>query len=128
MMKVIYLLAGGALGSFSRYYISGITHKVASGIFPWGTLLVNVTGAFVIGLLWGIFELKDLSPNIRIFVFVGFLGGYTTFSTFALETLNLLRDGNFKFAILNVVMNNLLALTFVFGGYFIAKGILTLIK
>lgn len=127
-MKVIYLLAGGALGSFSRYYISGITHKVASGIFPWGTLLVNVTGAFVIGLLWGIFELKDLSPNIRIFVFVGFLGGYTTFSTFALETLNLLRDGNFKFAILNVVMNNLLALTFVFGGYFIAKGILTLIK
>ncbi len=128
MVKIILLLAGGALGSLSRYAVSGLTHRYIAGIFPWGTLMVNVTGAFVIGFLWGLFEMKGLSPNTRMFLFIGFLGGYTTFSTFALESLNLIRDGDIKMAVLNIVLNNLLALILVFAGYFLSKGILTTLK
>ncbi len=125
MLKIIYLLAGGALGSLSRYLVSGFVHTVAKGIFPWGTLLVNASGSFVIGLAWGLFELRDISPQARMFIFVGFLGGYTTFSTYALETLNLVREGDMGMAALNILLNNLLALVFVFAGYFLSKGLLT---
>lgn len=128
MVKIIFLVAGGALGTLSRYLLSGMTHKYISGTFPWGTLLVNATGALVIGFCWGIFEMRDLSPQVRMFLFIGFLGGYTTFSTFALETMNLLRDGDIRIALLNVLANNLVTLVLVFAGYFLSKGILTALK
>lgn len=127
-MKIIFLLTGGALGSLSRYLVSGLIHKYLSGMFPWGTMVVNVTGAFFIGLLWGFFELKEISPNMRMFIFIGFLGGYTTFSTFALESMNLFRDGEFKLAIINILLNNILSIVFVFAGYFLTKGLLTTLK
>ncbi len=125
MVKIIYLLTGGALGSLSRYLVSGISHKWISGTFPWGTLIANSTGALLIGFFWGLFELRDISPKARMFIFVGFLGGYTTFSTFALETMNMVRDGDMRFAVINLVLNNALSLIFVFAGYFISKGLLT---
>ena len=127
-MKIFYLMAGGALGSLARYYMGGFAHKVVPGVFPWGTLAVNVAGSFIIGLLWGLFEMKNISPHMRMFIFVGFLGGFTTFSTFALETMNLAREGNIKFAIINVLVNNFLAILFVFIGFFLAKAMLTTIK
>jgi CrcB protein len=125
MYKVIFLMAGGALGTLSRYYVSGLSHKVLPGLFPWGTMVVNALGALVIGLLWGLFEAKNISPQLRMFVFVGFLGGFTTFSTFALETLNLLKDNEIKMAVINVLANNILAILFVFAGFFLSKAILT---
>ena len=128
MLKFVLLLVGGALGSFSRYLVSGITHKYISGTFPWGTLMVNATGALIIGICWGLFELKDISPQTRMFVFIGFLGGYTTFSTFALETMNLVRDGDIKIAVFNILANNLLAIVLVFAGYFLSKGLITSLK
>jgi len=128
MLKFVLLLVGGALGSLSRYLVSGITHKYISGTFPWGTLMVNATGALIIGICWGLFELKDISPQTRIFVFIGFLGGYTTFSTFALETMNLVRDGDIKMAAFNMLANNLLAIVLVFAGYFLSKGLITSLK
>lgn len=127
-MKIFYLMAGGALGSLLRYYTGGIAHKLVPGVFPWGTLAVNVIGSFVIGILWGLFELKNISPNMRMFIFIGFLGGFTTFSTFALETMNLVREGNMKFALINILVNNILAILFVFIGFFLAKSMLTTIK
>ncbi|MCB2220359.1 MAG: fluoride efflux transporter CrcB [Bacteroidetes bacterium] len=121
MLKIIFLMAGGALGSLFRYGVSGLTHKYISGFFPWGTLMVNATGALFIGFLWGLFEQKGLSPNIRMFLFVGVLGGYTTFSTYALESMNLFRSGDFKMAIMNLLANNFLSILFVFGGYFLIR-------
>ena len=125
MVKIIFLLTGGALGSLSRYLVSGISHKWISGTFPWGTLIANSTGALLIGFFWGLFELRDISPKARMFIFVGFLGGYTTFSTFALETMNMVRDGEMRLAVINLVLNNALSLFFVITGYFISKGLLT---
>lgn len=121
-------MVGGALGTLSRYYVSGLSHKFLAGFMPWGTLVVNVLGAFFIGLFWGLFEMKNVSPNTRMFVAVGFLGGFTTFSTFALETLNLLQENEFKMAALNVFANNTLAIIFVFAGYFLARTIVTTLK
>lgn len=128
MFKIIYLLVGGALGSLARYLISGLTHRHFEGIFPWGTLMANATGALVIGFFWGIFDQREIGPNTRMFIFVGFLGGYTTFSTFALETMNLLRDGEMKYAVVNVLANNVLAIGLVFAGYFLSKALLTSFK
>ena len=128
MIKIIYLLAGGALGSLSRYLLSGYTHRIISGTFPWGTLFVNATGSLLIGFFWGVFEMKNISPQARMFIFIGFLGGYTTFSTFALETMNLVREGDIRMAVVNVLVNNLLSLLFVFVGYFLSKGLLATFK
>jgi CrcB protein len=99
-----------------------------SGTFPWGTLVVNATGSLLIGFCWGLFEMREMSPQIRMFIFVGFLGGYTTFSTFALESMSLFRDGDIRTGVLNLLLNNLLSIVFVFAGYFLSKGILTTIK
>lgn len=128
LLKIIYLMAGGALGTFSRYVVSGFMHRWITGFFPWGTLAVNATGALFIGLSWGLFEIKGIPPHTRMFLFVGFLGGYTTFSTFALETMNLAREGAIKTAVFSMLANNVLAIAFVFGGYFLAKAILTYLK
>lgn len=125
-MKIVLLMTGGALGTFFRYLISGLPHKYTDIVFPWGTLLVNVSGAFIIGLIWGIFEERGISPHIRTFIFIGFLGGFTTFSTFALETLNLFKEGAIKLAFVNILANNLLCIIMVFGGFFLAKGLLNL--
>lgn len=95
---IIYLLiaAGGAFGSVARYWLSGLTADHLGATFPWGTLLVNVTGSFVIGFfftLTGPGGRVFASDNARQFVMTGVLGGYTTFSSFSLQTLNLARDG-----------------------------------
>lgn len=120
-MKFILLAAGGAIGTLFRHSISGLTYKMFNGIFPWGTLVVNLTGSFIIGLLWGVFEIENLSSNFRNFVFIGILGGFTTFSTFALESFNLFRDGEIKLALANLLASNILGIALVFAGFLIAR-------
>lgn len=126
MIKLLLLLGGGSLGTLFRYLVSGLPYKYTDTVFPWGTLIVNVTGAFFIGLLWGVFEERGISPHIRTFLFIGFLGGFTTFSTFALETMNLFKEGAFKLAFVNILANNILCLMLVFSGFFLAKGLLNI--
>ena len=69
MMKFFLLAAGGAIGTVLRYSLSGFTYRIAGGGFPWGTLFVNLSGSFIIGLLWGFFELENLSSGTRNFIF-----------------------------------------------------------
>lgn len=128
MLKIILVLFGGALGTLGRYYLSAWPHKNLEILFPWGTLLVNALGGFIIGLAWGMVESLNLSPNIRTFFFIGILGGFTTFSTYALETLNLFREGNFKLALINVLANNFAALLLVFAGFIISRSFVQIIK
>ncbi len=121
MLKLFYCALGGAIGSILRYSISSWVGRLVSSGFPWGTLTINLSGSFIIGLLWGIFEMVSVSANARIFILMGILGAFTTFSTFALENLQLLRSGETGMAILNIVLSNVIGLALVFLGYFLSR-------
>ncbi len=119
---------GGAVGTALRFIVSGFTHKLTGSAFPWGTLAVNLTGCYVIGFLWELFDRSAVSPTIRLAVLVGVLGGYTTFSSFGVETLNLMRDGEYKMAAYNVLASNVLGIALVFAGYVSSSYIMVFFK
>lgn len=127
-MKILLIGIGGAIGSILRYVVSGLDYKFSYGIFPVSTLVVNLAGSLVIGFLWALFEQISVSSNIRMFIFMGILGGFTTFSTFALENFNLIRDGEKNIALVNVLISTILGIAFVFVGYILAKAAINLLK
>jgi fluoride exporter len=110
--------AGGFVGSVLRYWVSGAVYSVAAAPrFPWGTLVVNVAGCFAIGLLGGLAESRGLlTASVRLFLLIGLLGGFTTFSTFGYETLALLREQALARAALNVGLQLTLGLTAAWAG------------
>lgn len=100
---VLLVTVGGALGSVARY---GVTGLLTRGNFPWGTFTVNFTGTFLLAFLFYLTLGRGfLASDLRTFLFVGIFGGYTTFSTFGLETTNLLREGQTYLAVLNIGLN-----------------------
>lgn len=109
MTKWLGLAAGGLLGTFARYFLSGAVQRVLGASFPLGTLLVNLVGCFAIGILAVLAEEKFLlGPTARIFLMIGFCGAFTTFSTFILETSNLVKDSESLYALLNIVLSVIL--------------------
>jgi CrcB protein len=117
----IYLAvaAGGALGTVARYALSGVVANAFGQTFPWGTLIINVAGSFVIGF-FGALSGPDgrllVSGTTRQFVMIGLCGGFTTFSSFSLQTLNLMNDGEWLYAGANVLGSVALCLLFVWLG------------
>ncbi len=128
MLRFFILGLGGAIGTILRYIMGGLDYRFANGAFPVSTLVVNVTGSLVIGFLWGIIDRFEISPNIRLFIFIGILGGYTTFSTFSLETFNLMRDGEYRIAFANAALSVVLSIGAVFAGYAASRMFLNLFK
>ncbi|MFH1719227.1 MAG: fluoride efflux transporter CrcB [Planctomycetota bacterium] len=128
MLKFVCIAAGGAIGAVARYGLSGWVQNLGGGSFPLGTLFVNAAGSLLMGLFWGLSELVPVSPVVRLFFAVGFLGSFTTFSTFSLETFTLLRDKETMLGLANIGLNNLLALVFVFGGYFLSRSVINFLK
>lgn len=128
MIKFFIIALGGAIGTLARYMIGGIDYKFSNSVFPISTLIVNVTGSLIIGVLWGIVERITISPNIRMFIFIGILGGYTTFSTFSLETFNLMKVGEYRIALFNVLLSVILSIGAVFLGYLASKALINLFK
>ncbi|MEW5758250.1 MAG: fluoride efflux transporter CrcB [Candidatus Omnitrophota bacterium] len=128
MLRFFILGLGGAIGTILRYVMGGLDYRFSNGVFPISTLVVNVTGSLVIGFLWGIIDRFNFSPNMRMFVFIGILGGYTTFSTFSLETFNLMRDGEYRIAVMNTALSVVLSIGAVFAGYIASKGLMNLFK
>lgn len=122
-LDLILIAAGGAIGSVLRYLASGYVHRLDFwGSFPAGTLAVNLIGCTVLGLLGGLSDSRYLfGPSARLFVFIGLLGGFTTFSTFSYETLALIRGGEAVKAALNVSASLLLCLAGTWLGYGIAS-------
>jgi fluoride exporter len=120
MLSYLLIAMGGALGSMARFGFSGLTMRVTGGTFPFGTMFVNVTGAAIIGFfatLTGPDGRILASTHARQFVMVGICGGYTTFSSFSLETLNLLTDGQWLAAGANMMVSVALCIIAVWLGY-----------
>lgn len=120
MNAYFWIAIGSALGGMARYGCSEWVGQRVGGTFPWGTLFVNVTGSFLIGglaAMSGPDGRAYLSPLARQFLMVGLLGGYTTFSAFSLQTLNLLRDGEWAHAGANVLLSVVACLCAVWLGY-----------
>ena len=86
-----------------RYLVSGWAYTLLGDGFPWGTFVVNILGSFLIGFLWQLFEYIPISSNMRSLIFIGGLGAFTTFSTFAFESLNLFRAGDTRLGIINIL-------------------------
>lgn len=124
MSELLFIAVGGAFGALARYGLAGWVQQVSkSPSFPWGTLSVNLVGAFIIGLLWGIFDRFALPTNMRLFLFAGFLGSFTTFSTFCLENFNLFRDGEWRYALLNIGLSNIVGILLLIVGFLLTKKI-----
>lgn len=121
MFRLFFIALGGALGTLLRYIVSGLDYKFSGGIFPVSTFIVNLSGSLIIGFLWGMSDRIVVSPNVRLFVFMGILGGYTTFSTFTLESFNLLRDGEYGIAAANILLSAIFGIGCVFLGFFASK-------
>ncbi len=118
MYKLFLIGSGGFIGSVFRYLLSGyVQNWSATSRFPSGTLLVNVLGCFIIGFLSQLVESQGvLTPEARAFLFIGCLGGFTTFSTFGNESFNLLRDGQHALSLVNVGLHIILGLGAVWFG------------
>lgn len=114
--------SGGFVGALARYGIGGLVHRqVPLAIFPYGTLLVNLLGCLLIGILAGLAESRQLfGPQFRQFAMIGILGGFTTFSTFGFETVAMLRDADYLRAGANIAINVIAGLTLVWLGYQLA--------
>ena len=106
MAKVLSLAVGSLLGGFARYYLAGVVYRLLGTNFPYGTFVVNLTGCFLIGFLATLSEEKFLlGPQMRLLLMTGFCGAFTTFSTFMLETGNLVKDGELMQASLNILLS-----------------------
>jgi fluoride exporter len=115
---MIYLLIalGGAAGSLLRYLVGGAVQRTSAGGFPIGTMFVNVSGCFLIGILVRQFLNMQISPELRALLIVGFCGGFTTFSTFSAETLGLIEGGEYGRAASYIILSVVLCLAATFMG------------
>ena len=122
-MKIYLIVAlGSGVGGFLRYSISDIVYKYSPSLFPYGTLLVNILGSFLLGfVLFYLDAVKLISAEMRIFLTVGLCGGLTTFSTFSFETVKLIQDSEYLLAGTNVLLNVFMTLLAVLLAAFISK-------
>ena len=117
MIKLVLIVIGGAVGALLRYGISGWVQKLGDSSFPYGTLVGNVIGCFLIGLCGAFIAGPHFPERIRPLIIIGVLGSFTTFSTFGMETIELINNGQFTRAGLNILLSNLAGLAAVFIGY-----------
>ncbi len=106
MKELAVVFLGGGVGSALRYWLSGSVYRLLKPSFPYGTLVVNIGGCFLIGFLMAVFEERFVvQPLLRLFLTIGILGGFTTFSTFSFETVELLREGSMVSGLMNVLLS-----------------------
>ena len=124
MQRIIFVGVAGLLGTLGRYWLSGLIARRYGETFPWGTLVVNALGCLVTGAVYYVSEERFLvSPTVRSVILIGLLGGFTTFSSYGLQTFTLLREGEFGLALLNVTLSNVLGLLLIWAGYTLMKAL-----
>ncbi len=122
MLKILLLAFSGALGTLARYGLSGLISRYTYSMFPYGTVIVNMLGCFLFGIIWVFTENKiQISGEVRSIILVGFMGAFTTFSTFMFETGRMIQDGELLYAGENLLLENLIGLTALFVGIAIGR-------
>lgn len=117
LTKILYLSLGGVAGTLSRYFLSGVVQRLAGGSFPAGTFAVNMVGCLLFGAVWGFFENRLLpGSEVRLLVLTGFMGAFTTFSTYMFETAELVKSSQAALALVNVVGQSVAGLVLVLAG------------
>ena len=125
MREIIYITLAGGMGALGRYYMTGLVHRLLGHGFPYGTLVVNLVGSFLIGLVMQISMSTDLVPrSLRLAFTLGFLGAFTTFSTFSYETLGYLEDSLWLMAGINILTNVVSGIIAAFIGMALGRVIL----
>ncbi|HEX4900169.1 MAG TPA: fluoride efflux transporter CrcB [Pyrinomonadaceae bacterium] len=124
MQRIIFVGVAGLVGTLGRYWLSGLIARRYGETFPWGTLVVNALGCFVTGAVYYVSEERFLvSPTVRSVILIGLLGGFTTFSSYGLQTFTLLREGEFGLAVMNVTLSNVLGVLLIWAGYTLMKAL-----
>ncbi|MEJ2321471.1 MAG: fluoride efflux transporter CrcB [Gammaproteobacteria bacterium] len=123
MNQILLIAVGGAFGAISRYGLSSLVYQLTGRGFPWGTLMVNVTGSLLMGFLSVWLIERIASSDLRALLMVGFLGALTTFSTFSLETLELIEDGALARAFANMLVSVVVCVAAAWAGVLIARSI-----
>jgi CrcB protein len=124
VLAYLWISLGAIVGASARYFVSRFVAKVVSASFPYGTLLINITGSFILGLflVWST-ERALPDPRWRLLVAIGFCGSYTTFSSYAFESFSLFEQGHYLLFASNVVLSNVLCLAGVLAGAMVARSI-----
>jgi CrcB protein len=123
MLSYLLVATGGALGSMARFWLAGAVARVTGAGFPWGTILINILGSFAIGWYAGLsMSRHPPSADMRVFVMAGLCGGFTTFSAFSLQSLELMREGRVLAACANVGASVLLCVVASGGGLLVGRG------
>lgn len=124
-MKLFYIGLFGLLGVFARYFLGTFIGKYLVPPFPYGTFIVNLTGAFLIGVVYVLgIERSAITPDLRIGILVGFLGGYTTFSSYCLESLRLVEEAQYWYAAAYFIFSPILGFASVLGGTFLTRALI----
>ena len=124
MQKLMLIAVAGAIGTLCRYGLGGVTQRAFGSNFAWGTVAVNLAGCLLFGLLWALAENRlNISGQARAFIFIGFFGAFTTFSTFVFETAQMLDESQWLWAAGNIVIQNVAGLACLFAGLAIGRWI-----
>ncbi len=122
MQEILFLGLAGALGAMSRYWLSSAVYALLGREYPWGTTTVNVLGSFLFGLAWVLtHEVGAISSQSRVIILVGFLGSFTTFSTYIFETHLLFQEGKRLKPVLNLIAQNLISLAALYCGFLLGR-------
>lgn len=125
MNTIILIFIGAGLGGVLRYGVSSGVYHLVNKNFPYGTLVVNISGSFLMGFLFilTLERFQNIAPQLRAFLLIGFLGGYTTFSSFSIETINLIENANWFPAILNILLSTILCLIAAWVGVILGRNL-----
>lgn len=124
MANIFAVALGGALGSISRYGIAIVAARLTDADFPFGTLTANLGGCLLIGVCWSFFDKIHISHEFRLFLFTGVFGGFTTFSTFARESVQFFKMGDILQGLSYVLLSNILGLAVVAAGFYLGERVL----